>query len=95
MWALQETAGRYKNRKDSVYREHWDEVRKILAECPTGDEIRAMLVEVGFDLRAFEALYGIKKIQNGIWFAKDLKDRYSVLWLYADLFLTEEEARKV
>lgn len=95
VWALQETAGRYKNRKDSVYREHWNEVCKILAECPIGDEIRAMLVEVGFDLRAFEALYGIKKIQNGIWFAKDLKDRYSVLWLYADLFLTEEEARKV
>ena len=95
VWALQETAGRYANRKDDFYRAHWDEVRNILAECPTGDEIRAMLVAVGFDLSAFEALYGAKKIKNGTWFAKDLKDRYSVLWLYADLFLTEEEVRNV
>ena len=54
-----------------------------------------MLLAVGFDLSAFERLYGKKKIKNGTYFAKDLKDRYSVLWLYAELFLTEEEAKSV
>ena len=49
------------------------------------DEIREMLTDVGFDLSAFEAMYGKEKIQNGIWFAKDLKDRYTVLWMYYDL----------
>lgn len=92
---LQEMAGRYEKSVDDVYRAKWDEVRSILAQCPTGDEIRKMLVEVGFDLAAFEGLYGKEKIQNGMWFAKDLKDRYSVLWLYAELFLTEEEAKKI
>ncbi|MBO5270279.1 MAG: iron-containing alcohol dehydrogenase, partial [Clostridia bacterium] len=95
VWDLQETAGRYKTSVDDVYRKKWDEIRAILRECPSGDEIRAMLTEVGFDLGAFEALYGKEKIQNGMWFGKDLKDRYSVLWLYAELFLTEEEMKKI
>ena len=93
--ALQDGTRRYENSVDGVYREKWDEIREILAECPTADEIGEMLLAVGFDLSAFERLYGAKKIKNGTWFAKDLKDRYSVLWLYAELFLTEEEARSV
>ncbi|MBQ9760197.1 MAG: sn-glycerol-1-phosphate dehydrogenase [Clostridia bacterium] len=83
---LQEQAGRYKNSVDDVYRAHWNEIRAILAECPTADEIRAMLAEVGFDLSAFEKMYGAEKIRNSVWFGKDLKDRYSVLWLYFRLF---------
>lgn len=92
---LQDTAKRYDNDVDDIYRERWSEVLAVLGECPAGDEIREMLLDVGFDLSAFEKLYGKKKIENGIWFGKDLKDRYSVLWLYCELFLTEEEAEKV
>ena len=54
-----------------------------------------MLVQIGFDMDAFEQMYGKEKIQRGIWFGKDLKDRYSVLWLYGDLFLSDEEASKI
>ena len=92
---LQDEAKRYDAPKDEVYREKWGEVLQILKQCPTADEIRQMLLDVGFDLSAFEATYGKEKIQNGVWFGKDLKDRYSVLWLYADLFLTEKEALKI
>jgi len=92
---LQNEAHRYEHPMDAVYRAHWSEVRSILSECPTADEIRAMLTDVGFDLSAFERMYGKTKIQNGIWFAKDLKDRYSVLWLYCDLFMTEEVAHAI
>ena len=93
--ALQDEAKRYENDVDGIYREKWDEVLSILSACPTGNEIRTMLTDVGFDLSAFEALYGKEKIQRGMWFGKDLKDRYSVLWLYAELFLTEEEAKRI
>ncbi|MBQ8345454.1 MAG: iron-containing alcohol dehydrogenase, partial [Clostridia bacterium] len=92
---LQRTAGRYDRPMDEIYRTHWQQVLDILAECPTADEIRTMLTDVGFDLSAFEAMYGKEKIQTGIWLAKDLKDRYSVLWLYDDLFFTEAEANRV
>ena len=92
---LQIEAKRYDNPKDECYRQNWQAVLDILSECPTADEIRTMLTDVGFDLSAFEDMYGKTKIQNGIWFAKDLKDRYSVLWLYDDLFMNESEVENI
>lgn len=92
---LQKSAGRYANPVNDVYREKWDEVVAILSECPTAAEIGEMLTDCGFDLSLFEAQYGAEKIRNGIWFAKDLKDRYSVLWLYYNMFFTKSEARRI
>ena len=95
VWELQESAGRYANPPYGVYREKWDEIVGILNECPTAEEITKMLTDVGFDMSAFEAQYGKEKIQNGIWFGKDLKDRYSVLWLYGAMYLSEMEAKRI
>lgn len=53
------------------------------------------LTDIGFDLSAFEKMYGKEKIELGIWFAKDLKDRYTVLWLYDELFLNDELLKKL
>ena len=92
---LQRQAGRYDHPKHDFYAAHWDEVREILSACPTADEVRQMLLDVGFDLPLFEKHYGAEKIRRGVWFAKDLKDRYSVLWLYDDVFFSEEEAAKI
>ncbi len=92
---LQKTAGRYADPVNGIYRNRWDEVIGILKECPTAAEIGEMLTDCGFDLSLFEKMYGKEKIQNGVWFAKDLKDRYSVLWLYSALFCTESEAQKI
>ena len=92
---LQKQAGRYAQPIQRVYEEKWEEIRAILRECPTGDEIEEMLTDCGFDLSPFEKQYGREKIQNGIWFAKDLKDRYSVLWLYDSIFCTQETAERI
>ena len=43
------------------------------------------LRSVGLEPQDFEDLYGKKKIDDGLLYAKDLKDRYSVLWMYYDL----------
>lgn len=96
VWELQEEAGRYKREDETraLYRARWEEIKSILFECPTADEIREMLLEVGFDLSLFEKMYGERKIQNAVWVAKDLKDRYSVLWLYDAIFFGEEEAKE-
>lgn len=45
-----------------------------------------MLTDVGFDMDAFESMYGKEKIRDSMYYGKDLKDRYSVLWLYCSLF---------
>ena len=91
--ALQDAAGRYDHPINDVYCEKWEEIRAILSSCPAVAEIREMLSDVGFDLSAFERQYGEGKIRDGIWFGKDLKDRYSVLWLYSAMYLGEKEAK--
>ena len=37
------------------------------------------------DIAEFEKMYGTEKIQDAILYAKDLKDRYTVLWVAYDL----------
>ena len=83
---LQEKAGRYDKDITPLYAEKWQDVVAILNECPTAAEIERMLLDVGFDLSAFEKMYGAERIADGKLWGKDLKDRYSVLWLYFDLF---------
>lgn len=87
---IQEKAKRYDNPVFDKYIENWDKVKEILSECPSSDEIKTMLADAGIDLSAFRKLYDEKRIENGRWFAKDIKDRYSILWLYFDLFFAKE-----
>ena len=92
---IQDTAARYAQDKTPFYAAHWEEICGILRQCPPAAEITQMLLDIGFDMDAFEQMYGKEKIRRGVWYGKDLKDRYSVLWLYGDLFLGEEEAREI
>ena len=81
---LQKKMGRYENNNAQMYlcKEH--EIRRILAEIPTSQEIEKMLSLVQLDMGKFYSLYGEEKINNAIIYAKDLKDRYTVLWMYYD-----------
>jgi len=84
--ALQKKLGWYELDRVRVYREKWDEIKKILADAPTADEMEALASRVGLNKREFDGLYGQKKIEDARLYAKDLKDRYTVLWMYYDLF---------
>ena len=53
---------------------------------PDSDYIKNLLIDAGFDIEFFYKFYGEEKIKNAIRYAKELKDRYTVLWLYYDLF---------
>lgn len=83
---LQQKAGWYDSDLASVYKQKWQEIVSVLNECPTAAEIEGMLAAVGMDMDAFEKMYGKDRIADGMFWGKDLKDRYSVLWLYFDLF---------
>ena len=83
---LQNKAGVYNEDKISVYKKKWNEIRNILRDAPSGDEITSYLESVGLNISDFEKMYGSEKLGNAKWVAKDLKDRYSVLWLYYCLF---------
>ena len=85
---LQEKVGRYKNADAKIYLSKQDEIRQILAEMPSSDEIERMLSLVNLNMTEFYSLYGNEKIDSAILYAKDLKDRYTVLWMNYD-FCTE------
>lgn len=84
--ALQDKVGLYGKDMLSVYKEKEAEIRAVLAEVPKASEIEAMLKAVGMDMGEFYKLYSQEKIDDAILYAKELKDRYTVLWLYYDLF---------
>ncbi len=89
--ALQQMVGHYAADRASVYKEKEAEIKSILAEVPTAEEILKMLALVGLDMKAFYALYREEKRRDAIAYAKDLKDRYTVLWLYYDLMGETED----
>lgn len=59
----------------------WEQIKAVLATAPTEAEMLDMVKRIGLDYDEFVKLYGQKKIDDAILYAKDLKDRYSVLWL--------------
>ena len=71
----------YEN-KLPVYRENWAEIREILADSPTPEQVLEMLESVGLYMSEFEKMYAKEKRIDGVRYAKDLKDRYTVLWMY-------------
>jgi len=83
---LQEKVGNYAADRLSIYKEKETEIRAVLAKMPSADKIEELLKLVGMDMKAFTDMYGEKKIADSIKYAKDLKDRYTVLWINYDLF---------
>ena len=89
--ALQDKIGNYKRDRSAIYLEKEAEIRAILSEMPTAEEIKSMLSLVELDMAEFYAAYGEEKINKAIRYAKDLKDRYTVLWVYYDMLGGKEE----
>jgi len=85
--ALQEKMGWYREDRSAVHAEKWQEIRKVLLEAPSSEQMTKYVESIGLDAAQFEAMYGKEKIADALKFGKDLKDRYSVLWLYYDLLV--------
>jgi glycerol-1-phosphate dehydrogenase [NAD(P)+] len=83
--ALQDKLGRYSEDRLSRYRARKDEIRTVLAQMPRAAEIEQMLLPASLHIEEFYATYGKQAIRNAVRYAKDLKDRYTVLWLNYDL----------
>ena len=89
--ALQDKVGLYEKDMLSVYKAKETEIRKILAQMPQAEEIQKILAAVNLNMDAFYKLYSADKIDNAIFYAKELKDRYTVLWMYYDMFGGERD----
>lgn len=80
--ALQDKLGWYEREDEAQIVPCWDALRDILREAPTAEEMLALVHRIGLDFKEFENLYGDAKLADAVRYAKDLKDRYTVLWLY-------------
>lgn len=80
--ALQEKMGWYNKDDFENVRTKWNEIKELISEVPSSEELTKMAERVGLDFAEFENLYGNDKINDAMLYAKDLKDRYTVLWLY-------------
>ncbi len=87
---LQNTVGNYQSTaRFAQYLAHEEEIRAILSQMPSPQEITDLLAAVGLDTATFDATYSQQTIADALCYAKDLKDRYTVLWLYYDLYGTQ------
>ena len=84
--ALQDKLGWYDNSRAGIYADKWDSIKAILSEAPSSEEMQAYLDSIELDINEYKDTYKAEKLQNAMWFSKDLKDRYTVLWLYFSLF---------
>ena len=93
IFALQNKMGWYEIDRLPTYKAKWAKIRETLADVPSADDMLGYVKAVGLDYNEFTNLYGADKIADGRVYAKDLKDRYSVLWMLYDLF--GDKARNV
>ena len=86
--ALQKKVGFYEktNERLKIYRKKWNEIRSVLREAPSFNEMCDIISEVGMNYNNFVEFYGRETIDDATLYAKDTKDRYTVLWMYYDIF---------
>ena len=87
---LQKKIGAYEKDRSEIYLAKEEEIRKIFKKMPTAEEILAMLAKVEMNMDEFYALYGEQKIRDAVLYAKDIKDRYSALWVNYDYYGGEQ-----
>lgn len=80
--ALQDKLGWYLRADSEAVLGQWEQICKVLEEAPNPEQTQLLVEAVGLRYADFESLYGQEKLHDATAYAKDLKDRYSVLWLY-------------
>ncbi len=93
--SLQNRAGFYgdgREERQARIRKLWPQLETVLNEVPEENEMAALLDELGLAMPDFVKLYGKSKIEQSIIYAKELKERYTLLWLLQDIGLLEEFA---
>ena len=68
-----------------VIEERWDEIQKLAASVPASEEIRKVLEDLGAPVRPDQVGVCRQYVEDGILYAKELRDRYTILQLLWDI----------
>ena len=93
--ALQEKAGIYQKDLLPQILENWPKIRRILSEAPSPEEILSLLESAGYRMDSFLSFYGEEKIRTCMIWAKELKNRYTLLWLLQNCGRLSSYARQL
>lgn len=80
--ALQNKVGLYTADDSAAVADKKEQIELVLKGCPSFDYMKNLLDEIELDFDKFIDMYGKEKIADAVLYGKDLKDRYTVLWLY-------------
>ena len=78
---LQDKVGLYAKLDNAQFADKWEEICEILREAPSKEKMESYVSSIGLDMNEFYKFYGEETVSNAIRYAKELKDRYSVLWI--------------
>ncbi len=78
---LQDKVGLYQKLDTAQFADKWEKICAILDEAPAATVMEGYVASIGLDIKEFYQFYGNDTVNNAIRYAKDLKDRYSVLWI--------------
>ncbi|MBE6633678.1 MAG: sn-glycerol-1-phosphate dehydrogenase [Ruminococcaceae bacterium] len=78
---LQRRVGLYDSLGQEDVASNWREICEVLSDAPSYAETEALVRAIGLDMKEFAAFYGEATLCNAITYAKDLKDRFTVLWI--------------
>lgn len=84
--ALQQKTGYYNTDRAGAYLNNEAEIRSILADMPTSKDIGDMLGLAELNMDDFYNMYSAQTIADAVLYAKDLKDRFTVLWMNYDFY---------
>ncbi len=79
--ALQDKVGLYGEIDNDKLAGAWDAVCRILSQAPGSLKMRTFVSSIGLNMADFYTFYGEKVLTDAVRYAKDLKDRFTVLWL--------------
>lgn len=87
--SLQNRIALYGKQEKFNVRDNFDQIAKVLLQAPSSDYMMNLINDVGLSFDTFIEKYGNDCINDAVLYAKDLKDRYTVLWLYYEYFRNE------
>ena len=79
--ALQDKVGLYGEIDNRALESQWRDVCRVLSDAPSAAAMEGFVDSIGLNMADFHAFYGEKVLSDALRYAKDLKDRFTVLWL--------------
>ena len=87
---LKEKLNRYTEKRIDIYAKYERGIKALFDDMPSSWEIAGNIEKRGLSLSDFYSVYSTDLIKDALRYAKDLKDRYTALGMYHDIFKEEE-----